>query len=143
MVNSLGYHLSKRNEKKIDRLKYKVIVFVCPEKSRLGVQKNEISFPFSGEIHEVNASCITPGEVDTVISIEKISAELFEDVNASWTTVADTVTIPTSAKSNKDFPANIISKKVDEDDYFRVVVDETGIDMRNIVVEVVIKLDII
>jgi hypothetical protein len=144
MVNSLGYHLSKKNEKKIDRLKYKVIVFVLPEKSKLGVQRNEIRFPFKGEVHEITASCVTPGDdADTMISIERIPMSQFEDLEAEWIKVADNVTIPVNRKQNNSEEVNIIDKTINEDDYVRVVVDSTGEIMRNITVEVVVKLEII
>jgi hypothetical protein len=81
--------------------------------------------------------------MDTILSVEKISSSLFEDDTVEWTKVADNITIPMGLKKHDDSLVNIIDKAVAEDDYFRIVVDSTGLAMRNITVEVVVKIDVI
>jgi hypothetical protein len=142
MINSLGYHNSKRNEKKIDKLKYKVIVFVLYELTKVGIQKNEISFPFDGRITEINASCRLAGtDVGTVMSVEKISSTDFK-ADGIWTKIADSVVIPVNEKTNSNVPVNISDRNINEDDYIRIVIDSAGNEMRNIVVEVIVELDL-
>jgi len=114
LINSLEYHLSKRNEKKIDKLKYKVVVFILPVKSVAGVQNNEIRFPFDGKVEDVFASCKTVGETDTIISVEKIPLSSLEDISASWEQIVNNVVITTGKRSNNGNLINIVNNDINK-----------------------------
>lgn len=144
MINSLGYHNSKRNEKRIEKLKTKVVVFVLPDRIKIGTQRNEIRFPFEGILTGISASCTTPGEANTVMRVEKITKESI-DANQStdWVTIANSIIINAGERTNSQNPVNILDTNIDADDYLRVVVDNTGLVTRDIVVEVLVKMDFI
>jgi hypothetical protein len=143
MINSLGYHNSKRNEKRIEKLKTKVVVFVIPDRIKLGTQRNEIRIPFEGIITNVYASCTTPGEARTVMRVEKIPLSVLEDGGTEWTPVADSIVLNAGEKTNSENPINIIDSNVDTDDYLRIVVEDAGLATRDIIVEVMVKMDFI
>jgi hypothetical protein len=144
MINSLGYHNSKRNEKRIDKLKTKVVVFVIPDRIKVGAQRNEIRIPFEGIVKNVYASCTTPGEADTIMRVEKIPLSSLEDNKSEdWTTVTESVILSAGERTNSENPINIVNSDINTDDYLRIVVDQAGLTTRDIIVEVMIKMDFI
>jgi hypothetical protein len=144
MINSLGYHNSKRNEKRIDKLKTKVVVFVIPDRIKVGAQRNEIRIPFEGIITNVYASCTTPGEADTIMRVEKIPLSSLEDnLTEDWATVTESVILSAGERTNNENPINIIDSNIDTDNYLRIFVEQAGLTTRDIIVEVMVKMDFI
>lgn len=143
MLNMIPYHLAKVNKHSIDHLKHRVIVFVIPDTPVSGIQHNEIRFPFDGKIVDVSASCSTTGQTDTFIRVEKISLEYLDDESTSstgWEEVVTDVVINYGRKTNSINPVSILSNEVTKNDYFRIVLDTVGFDIKNLTVEVVIEV---
>ncbi|GBF32204.1 hypothetical protein DCCM_0395 [Desulfocucumis palustris] len=125
----------------------KVIVFVIPGKVITpGIQKIEIRFPFDGEIVDVYASCSVPGTERTVLQIQKISQNNYDDLSGEpggWVSVLSTpLMLDRGEKSTLtgNIPAVIGVSEVTLNDHFRVDIVELGPGISDITVEIAVKI---
>lgn len=124
----------------------RVIVFVIPggRAIQTGVQKIEICFPFSGKIVDVYASNRVAGTTRTVIAIEKISQEDFDNDNPEgWLNVfSGNLIIDPNEKSSRTSSAPFVIEnlQVAANDHFRVRIDELGDGVEDITVEVTVEV---
>lgn len=138
------YNVSKENQRNIDILSNRAIVFVVPGRVKIGVQPNEIRFPYMGELVDIYATCRFPGKSDTHIIVEKISDKDFRGSSSDAGYVGwEEVSRITLAANERIIDSNLVlqNTSVALNDHFRVVVDELGTDVEDITLEVMIKMN--
>lgn len=115
----------------------KTLVFVYQD-AKEGPFGPSIRFPHNGIIKNVSANCVTIGDADTVIGIDKISESDFKAENDRWETIFTVpITIPASKKISTD-DYKLAFNNIKANDYFRLNVTQYG-NIKNIVIEVVIE----
>lgn len=123
----------------------RIIVFVIPGLLRQGVQKLEIRFPFNGTITKVYASCAVLSTDPTTISVEKNSQVIIDSGNpeSGWQSIFSTnLTIDGNKKTNNtsQLPYVISNSIVEKNDHFRLNLISIGDGIKDLTVEVEIKI---
>lgn len=121
----------------------KVMVFVFPGPVKMGTQRIELSFPFKGEVVNVVASLIDPGETNTSIQVQRISSEAYFAESDTWINIMENpLLIEATKKSslNSSNEISFVNNEVNPNDYFRIVVISEGADASDLTVEVTVKL---
>jgi hypothetical protein len=130
--------MSKDDYKKLKslpvELKDRVLVFVLPSYLSNGIQGVIARFPFNGTIVSVKAFCGTTGLTDTFINVEK-SIDL-----QTWTSVlASDLTIPAGSYFDNN-SHSISNTTVQQGEFFRINVLQSGDGIKDVTVEVIIKI---
>ncbi|AEO93619.1 gp360 [Bacillus phage G] len=116
----------------------KTIVFVM-QKPILGPQKIEILFPYKGNITDIYASLVVPGETSTILQVQKCSQTNYEN-NVVWMNVGDPMTILKDRKTSTQVFAGS-GHTVSLNDYFRIDITKLGQNIESLTVNIKIKLD--
>lgn len=127
--------------KKMKENNSKVIVFHFPGEITAGVKQVIIRFPFAGVIEQLYASCVSPGNLETIIGVEKCKQENY-DLNQNWEEILSTnLSIDSNNRSsiNSANQAVILKNEVEVNDHFRIRVLETG-GLRDLTVEIKISI---
>jgi hypothetical protein len=130
--------MSKDDYKKLQsfpvELKDRVLTFVFPSYLSYGIQGVLARFPFNGTIVGVRAFCGTVGITDTLINVEK-STDL-----SNWTSILSNNIRIVAGNHFDDGSVTISNTTVNQGDIFRVNVLQNGSGIKDVTVEVRIKI---
>lgn len=124
-----------------ERAEVRTMVFSLGRVST-GVAKLILPFPYSGVIVKATASCVIPGETQSVFQIEKCAQEDL-DTQPVWNNILSTnLSIDANKSSSKtaSVPYTIKDFTVNEDDHFRINVVECGEGIEGVTIEVLVKV---
>lgn len=141
-----SYNRALLNNRRIERIDDKVMVFIVPSIVQVGVVRTELRFPYKGKILDVYTTCGTVGTSSTVIDIERCTQSDY-DGTPTWRSIfSNLVTIDGNKKSNKSsispYGVNPTQINVEENDHFRINLVQVGSGVKDITVELVIGLEI-
>jgi hypothetical protein len=120
----------------------KVIVFVCSGRVKRGIQSNEIRLPYSGKIIECYGSVAQSGTAPIVADIE-LCTQAGIDSTPSWNSVLiQPLQIDANERSSRtsSAPYALADLPISVGDHFRINILNTSEEIRDLTVEVTIKL---
>lgn len=121
--------------------KTKTMVFYLGEKPKEGLQPILLQFPCNGKIEDISAFCRLAGDDPTSLYLEKIDKYSFENNLENWDLVTDTnYPILFNYGKKRAEITSIINNRVREGDYFRLRIASLSKNIKNITVEVTIKI---
>lgn len=144
-MDYLSYNRAHLNNRRIHHVDDKIMIFIVPSIVQVGVVRTELRFPYRGTIFDAYVTCGTTGATRTVVDIEKCSQTNY-DTNPVWESIfTNKLMVDGNHKSNRTslHPYTIKAKyvKVHEDDHFRLHIKEVGANVKDITVELVVKLE--